>query len=88
MNGLHLLFFVLLLGNFHALRGKGMLLQCCWRGFSPAKIQPNNINKKVEVPRRGCTYGPKAYADCHEDCRNTRVNIKKSPLILNQKALF
>ena len=37
----------------------------------------NRINKKVEAPRRGCTYGPKAYADCHEDCRNTRLNIQR-----------
>ena len=50
-----------------------MLLQCCWRGSSSALPGAafathssrscscqlsNNINKKVDVPHRGCTYGP------------------------------
>ena len=38
----------------------------------------NITHKKVDAPRRGCTYGPMAYADCHEDCRNTGVNIHKN----------
>ena len=69
-----------------------MLLRCCWRGLSPALPGTtfvvhssrvfscqlsNNINKKVNAPRRGCTYGPEVYADCHEDCRNLRLNINK-----------
>ena len=52
----------------------GMLLQCCWRGLSPALLGAafathsnrscsyqlsNNINKKIDGPRRECTYGPK-----------------------------
>ena len=51
----------------------GMLLRCCWRGPSPALPGAafathsnrscsyqlsNNINKKVDEPHRGCTYGP------------------------------
>ena len=40
--------------------------------------QLSNITyKKVNAPRRGCTYGPMAYADCHEDCRNTGLNIQR-----------
>jgi hypothetical protein len=50
-----------------------MLLQCCWRGLSSALPGAafathsnrscsyqlsNNINKKVDEPHRGCTYGP------------------------------
>ena len=50
-----------------------MLLQCCWRGSSSALPGAafathsnrscsyqlsNNINKKVDEPHRGCTYGP------------------------------
>ena len=68
----------------------GMLLRCCWRGLSPALPGAafvahssrscscqlsNNIDKKVDAPRRGCTYGPEAYADCHEDCRIIEINI-------------
>ena len=67
-----------------------MLLRCCWRGLSPALPGAafvahssrscscqlsNNIDKKVDAPRRGCTYGPEAYADCHEDCRIIEINI-------------
>ncbi len=67
-----------------------MLLRCCWRGPSPALPGAafvahssrscscqlsNNIDKKVDAPRRGCTYGPEAYADCHEDCRIIEINI-------------
>ena len=52
----------------------GMLLQYCWRGFSSALPSAafathssrscscqlsNNINKKVDEPHRGCTYGDK-----------------------------
>ncbi len=68
----------------------GMLLRCCWRGLSPALPGAafvahssrscscqlsNNIDKKVDAPRRGCTYGPEAYADCHEDCRFSVIKI-------------
>ena len=33
----------------------------------------SNINKKVDEPHRGCTYGRMAYADCRRDCQITKT---------------
>ena len=48
----------------------------------------NITHKKVDAPRRGCTYGPMAYADCHEDCRNTGINIQRDQREVNARALL
>ncbi len=48
----------------------------------------NIIHKKVDEPRRGCSYGLEAYADCHEDCRNTELNIQRGRRRVNAVSCY
>ena len=55
----------------------GMILRFCWQGYSLAKIQPNSINKKVNAPRRECTYGPEGLCRLSRGLSNISYNIYK-----------
>ena len=74
-------------------------MRCCWRGYSPAlPATPegvnssrscscqlsNSINKKVDGPRRGCTYGPNGLCRLSQGLSNYENNIHKQCGIVKQ----
>ena len=76
-----------------------MILRCCWRGLSPALLATpegvnssrscscqlsNSINKKVDGPHRGCTYGPKGLCRLSQGLSNYENNIHKQCGIVKQ----
>ena len=76
-----------------------MILRCCWRGYSPALLATpegvnssrscscqlsNSINKKVDGPHRGCTYGPKGLCRLSQGLSNYENNIHKQCGIVKQ----
>ena len=76
-----------------------MILRCCWRGLSPALLATpgrvnssrscscqlsNSINKKVDEPHRGCTYGPKGLCRLSQGLSNYENNIHKQRGIVKQ----
>ena len=62
---------------WHCFLFYGMVLRFCWQGFSLAKIQPNSISKKVNAPRRECTYGPEGLCRLSRGLSNIGYNIYK-----------
>ena len=76
-----------------------MILRCCWRGLSPALLATpegvnssrscscqlsNSINKKVDGPHRGCTYGPNGLCRLSQGLSNYENNIHKQRGIVKQ----
>ena len=74
-------------------------MRCCWRGLSPALLATpgrvnssrscscqlsNSINKKVDGPHRGCTYGPNGLCRLSQGLSNYENNLHKQCGIVKQ----